>query len=180
MTRRRNIKTQSRPAITITRQSVGPQKLVYLAVANKPRKYPFGYRSPILYIGTTKKGAGRIAQSAAARAETLLAGHGVRQISFHIVRCTPLRKVKTWVKLERALLLAFKHTYGSVPIANASGKNARWRGELDYFSEKRLVAVLRSFEVDSSRGTRRLQAPKTRPRHGKKRSSRQHHSGSTR
>jgi hypothetical protein len=145
--RRRSIHASSKPAITITRQAFRAKKLVYLAIANKPRKYPFGYRSPILYIGTTKKGARRIAQSAAARAEALLANHGIRQISFHIVRCTPLRRVKTWVKLERALLLAFKHTYGAVPVANRSGRNARWRDELDFFSEKRLVAVLRSFEI---------------------------------
>jgi hypothetical protein len=145
LARRRNIKVSKRSAITITRQAFGGDKVVYLAVANRSRRYPFGYRSPILYIGTTKRGARRIAQSAAARAEALLQDRGVRQISFHIVRCTPLRKVKTWVKLERALLLAFKHTYGSVPVAMSS-RNARWRDELDYFSEKRLAAVLRSFE----------------------------------
>lgn len=78
----------------------------------------------------------------------MLANHGIKQISFHIIRCTPLRNVKTWVKLERALLLAFKHTYGSVPVANSVGKNARWRDELEYFTEKRLVAILRSFETN--------------------------------
>ena len=148
MARRRSIKASRRPAITITRQAFGAKKLVYVAVANKSRKYPFGYRSPILYIGTTKKGARRIAQSAAARAEALLDDHGIKQISFHIIRCTPLRNVKTWVKLERALLLAFKHRYGSVPVANSSGKKARWRDELEYFTEKRLVAVLRRFETN--------------------------------
>ncbi len=146
MARRRSIKASARPAITITRDALGAQKLVYLAVANKPYKYPFGYRSPILYIGTTKAGARRIAQSAAARAERFLGRRGVSRVQFHIVSCTPLQRVKTWLKLERALLLAFKHTYGAVPLGNSSGKNSRWRDELDYFSEKRLVAVLRSFE----------------------------------
>ena len=147
MVRRRNIKASIKPAITITRQAFGKEKIVYLAVANKARKYPLGYRSPIVYVGTTKAGAHRIAQSAAARAKVLLANHGVKQLSFHVVTCTPLQRVKTWLKLERALLLAFKHTYGAVPVANTAGKNARWRDELDYFSEKRLVAVLRSFEL---------------------------------
>ena len=59
---------------------------------------------------------------------------------------SPGRKVKTCIKLERALLIAFKHRYGSVPLANTIGKNARWRDELAYFSEKRLLTVLRSFE----------------------------------
>jgi hypothetical protein len=149
--RRRYIRASSKPAITITRQAFGARKLVYVAVANKPRKYPFGYRSPIVYIGTTKTGARRIAQSAAARAEALLAGHGVNQISFHVVRCTPLRKVRTWVKLERALLLAFKHRYGAVPIANSAGKNARWRDELEFFSQSRLLSVLQSFESSKRR-----------------------------
>ena len=146
MARRRNIKAAQRPAITITRQALGNQRLVYLAVSNKARKYPFGYRSPVVYIGTTGGGVRRIAQSAAAKAELLLGGHGVRHLQFHVISCTPLRRVKTWRKLERALLLAFKHTYGAVPVANIVGKNARWRDELDYFSERRLVAVLRSFE----------------------------------
>ncbi len=136
MPRRRNIKASRKPAITITRQALRAEKLVYLAVANKSRKYPFGYRSPILYIGTTRTGVQRIAQSAAARAQRLLVNHGVSQLQFHVVSCTPLRNVRTWQKLERALLLAFKHTYGSVPVGNTAGKNARWRDELEYFSEK--------------------------------------------
>jgi hypothetical protein len=146
MARRRSIKIAKEPAITITRRALGTHKLVYVAVANKRHKYPFRYRSRILYIGTTRAGAKRIAPSAAVRAEQLLHNHGVKQLDFHVITCAPLRKVKTWIKLERALLLAFKHRYGSVPIANTMGKHAKWRDELDYFSEKRLVAALSAFD----------------------------------
>jgi hypothetical protein len=83
--RRRNIKVSRKPAITITRQALRAEKLVYLAVANKSHKYPFEYRSPILYIGTTRTGVQRIAHSAAARAQRLLANYGVLHLQFHVV-----------------------------------------------------------------------------------------------
>jgi len=146
MPRRRNIKASRKPAITINRQALGAEKLVYLAVANKSRKYPFGYRSPILYIGTTRTGVRRIAQSAAARAQ-LLVNHGVKQLQFHVVSCTPLRKVKTWQKLERALLLAFKHTYGSVPVGNTAGKMLDGGMNLNTLVRK---DSLRCFEASSA------------------------------
>jgi len=55
-------------------------KLVYVLIADKRLKYKLG-KSRIAYIGTTKKGSSRIAQSMAARAEDVLSIHGVR--SFH-------------------------------------------------------------------------------------------------
>jgi len=145
MARRRNIKAARRPTMTINRQALGRRKLVYLAVSNKPRKYPAA-RSRIVYIGTTAGGIKRIAQSAASKAELLLGDYGVKHLDFHVISCTPLKRVKTWLKLERALLVAFRREYGDVPVANRTGKKARWRDELDYFSEKRLVGVLREFE----------------------------------
>ncbi len=72
--------------------------------------------------------------------------HGIKRLDFHVITCTPLRNVKTWEKLERALLLAFKDRYWSVPVANTMGKHAKWRDDLDYFSEKRLRMILRMFE----------------------------------
>ncbi len=61
MARRRSIKVSMKPAVTFTRRALGRRKLVYVALANKSRKYRSGYRSRIVYIGTTRKGAKRIA-----------------------------------------------------------------------------------------------------------------------
>ena len=146
MGRRCSINVAMKPAMTITRKVLRYKKVVYFAVSNKTRKYPFGYRSSILYIGTTKKGAKRIAQSAATQAQRLLVYHGVKELRFHVVRCSSIPGVKTWLKLERALLVAFKHQYGSVPVGNTSVKRGRWRDEKDYFNDRRLAAVLRAFE----------------------------------
>lgn len=55
-------------ALRATRVTVGKMKLVYLLIADKRLKYKNG-KSRIVYIGTTKKGVARIAQSAASRAE---------------------------------------------------------------------------------------------------------------
>ena len=77
MARKRSIKASRKPAIVITRHGLGRNKLVYVAKANKPRKYRYG-RSAIVYIGTTKAGVKRIADSAAAKAELLLRDHGVK------------------------------------------------------------------------------------------------------
>ena len=149
MSRRRNIKASNKPALTITRQALKKDKLVYVAVSNKAHKYPSGHSS-IVYIGTTKKGAKRIAESAANRAGELLQNHGVRQLDLYVVWCTPLRRVQTWKKLETALLMAFKDKYGRVPIGNTQGKNSSYKDELDYFSENRLHKILERFSKKNS------------------------------
>ena len=142
MARKLTIKIGRHPAITITRQALRGKKLVYLAKANKAIKYPFG-RSHIVYIGTTSAGLGRIAASAAYQASDLLERHGVRHLDFFVVTCRPLQRVRTWRKLEDALLLTFKHQFGTVPIGNTVGKNRSWRDELDFFTEARLRSVSR-------------------------------------
>src|ERR1035441_5258254 len=104
-------------ALRATRVSVGRSKLVYLLVADKRLKYEKG-KSRIAYIGTTKKGVARIAQSVAARADDILSLHGVRTFHVGVVTCNPRRHVKTWCKLERALLLQFREVFGEVPKCN--------------------------------------------------------------
>lgn len=46
-----------------------------------------------------------------------------------LLTCAPRQHVKTWHKLERALLLQFKDDYGRVPVCNTQGKNMVWRDE---------------------------------------------------
>ena len=71
--------------------------------------------------------------------------HGVKQLDFYVVSCKPLRRVETWKKLESALLLTFKYTFGRLPVGNTVGKNRTWRDELEYFSERRLRAIVQGF-----------------------------------
>src|SRR5688572_14888607 len=94
------VKSSSSPAVTITREAVKSDKLVYIAVANKPLRYLHG-RSRIAYIGTTKTGAHRMAASAAAKAQEMLDLHGVKQLEFYTVTCKSRQNVQTWRKLER-------------------------------------------------------------------------------
>ena len=99
------VQTTNSPALTITRQATKATELVYIAVANRPIKYPHG-QSKIVYIGTTKNGAERIAASAAKKAKDMLGIFGVTHLEFFVVTCTSKGGVKTWHKLERGLLLS--------------------------------------------------------------------------
>ena len=121
--------------------SVGKSKLVYVLVADKKLKYELG-KSRIAYIGTTKKGTARIAQSVAARAEHILGIRVVRAFHARVITCRPRKKVKTWHQLERALLLTFKDMYGEVPTCNTQGKRMRRSKEFNYFAEKGVRLVI--------------------------------------
>jgi len=122
----------------VTRLSIGKKKLVYAILVKKALKYKWG-RSRIAYIGTTKKGVARIAQSIAARARDVLSIYGVREFTVRIVTCSPKPGVKTWQKLERAFLLTFRQKYGELPKCNTQGKNMKQRDEYKYFTRRRLV-----------------------------------------
>jgi len=142
MAKRLSVSLKAKPAMQVSRVSIGKKKLVYVIVAQRAIKYPWG-RSKVAYIGTTKKGMARIAQSAAAKAEDVLGLHGVREFHVRIITCTSRRGVETWKKLERALLLTFRHMYGALPPCNKVGKNMRLRDEFDYFRRDRLERLLR-------------------------------------
>src|ERR1700730_9357188 len=86
--------------------------MVYILVANKPYKYPNGKRrSRIIYIGTTRKGAGRPATSAVNKASEAFELRGVKTIDAHIVTCCGREAVRTllhvglrcWRSSERAI-----------------------------------------------------------------------------
>ncbi len=141
MKKRLRIRCRSHPAITITRQALKADKLVYVARTNKPLRYRHG-RSCIAYIGTTQAGAARVAQSAASRAPQLLKIYGVKSIEFYVVTCAPRAGLRAWRKLERALLLVFRERYGEKPWCNKQGTHIKWQDELKYFSRKALEEVL--------------------------------------
>ena len=140
------VQTTAKPAVTITRTATKAQELVYIAVANKKIKYPGG-NSRIVYIGTTKNGADRIAASAAAKANQMLGLHGVQHLELFVVTSSSIKGVKTWHKLERGLLLAFREKFGKPPECNIVGKKMRWTDELQYFTRKRLDGVIDQYST---------------------------------
>lgn len=133
-------------ALEVTRIAIGSQKVVYVLTANKKLKYRLG-SSAIAYIGTTKKGVLRIAQSTAAKAEEILGEHGIKKITARVMTCGVRKRVKTWVKLERALLLEFRSTYGEVPKFNSQGSHMQWTDELNYFSRSALAKSIERLGV---------------------------------
>jgi hypothetical protein len=138
------IKTTRKPAVTITRSAVRTNQLVYLAVANKSLEYPHG-RSRIVYVGTTKRGARRIAASAASKANEMLSGHGISSLDFYVVSCQSRQGVKTWHKLERGLILTFREMFGDIPHCNSQGSRFRWRDEDWYFTRRRLRSIVEMY-----------------------------------
>jgi len=139
--KRLRISLKRNPALEVDRVSIGHLKLVYVICADKKVAYPKG-RSRIVYIGTTQNGIDRVAQSAATRSDEVLKLHGVNSFQVRIVTSTPRQHLKTWHKLERALILYFRAIYGAVPKRNGTGKNMAWRDERELFVAKRLRDII--------------------------------------
>ena len=142
MPKRLSLKYRKQPALVINRTAFKDTKLVYVARANKKLKYELG-ASRIAYIGTTKKGAPRIAISAVWKGADLLFEHGVKHLELTVVVSTRRQNVDTWRKLERALIIRFRETYGSPPRGNSQGRKMRWKDELTYFSQRRLDTIIK-------------------------------------
>jgi hypothetical protein len=142
---RLRISLKRREAITVDRVSVGKLKLAYVICADKKLRYG-KKRSKIAYIGTTKNGIDRFAQSSASKSDQVFDLRGVKRFTVHVVTCTPRQNVKSWHKLERALILRFKDLFGAVPRCNVQGghKNYCWRDETDLFSVSRLTTLSRT------------------------------------
>ncbi len=138
------IATEKTPALTVTRQAIYDHRLVYIAKANKPFSYAQG-KSRIAYIGTTRNGLRRITESAAWQAPYLLDDHGFNELEYYIVTCTARRALKSWKKLEDALLIRFRERFGEVPCCNTHGKKYRWDDELDYFTLESLNRVIAEY-----------------------------------
>ena len=130
--RRLTIKLHRYEAMRVTAVSVAATHQVYVFLSDTKIHYANGY-SRIAYIGTTKRGARRLASSAADRADTILAQRGVWAFEARIVTCRRRPRVKTWRILERALLLAFKDRFGEPPLCNIQGRRMIESDEFDYF-----------------------------------------------
>ena len=129
------------PALRVSKVSIGKEKICYLLVADKKIKYEIG-RSRIVYIGTTRRGLNRISQSVAKRADDVLAIHGVTEFKARVVSCKPRQNVKTWLKLERAMLIRFKELFGEIPYCNSHGSKMKRTDEFSYFTESRIATIL--------------------------------------
>jgi hypothetical protein len=139
--RRLSISLRNGHALEATRVSIGRNRLVYAITTDKKLRYPKG-KSRIAYIGTTRLGVKRVAASVAGKADEILSLHGVRSCKAHVMTCRPRQRVKTWLLLERALLVSFRETYGTVPKCNSHGKGMKRGGVFDYFSHRRLQGLL--------------------------------------
>ena len=136
----------SRPAMTVHRRILRRSKIVYVIAGKKSFKYTDG-KSRIVYIGTTRKGADRIASSAANRAEEILVTRGFREMEIYVISCSSRPGLKTWIWLERALLAVFRSRYHQLPKCNSQGRKLRWNDKLHkMFSRARLERILASFE----------------------------------
>lgn len=135
--RRLSIKPHRYEALYVSRVADNADHLVYVFSCDKRLTYPNGRKSRIAYIGTTASGVWRLTSSAAERASKILGQRGVESFNAFVLTCTPRQRVKTWHKLERALLLQFRELFGRVPICNTHGKQMVETDEFDYFTRSR-------------------------------------------
>jgi hypothetical protein len=140
-TRRLNVSLPTEDAMHVTRLSLGKERLVYVIKANKKLKYG-SKRSKIAYIGTTKKGISRIASSVAYRANKILNLHGVKSFTVAIVSCKGRKHVRTWFRLERALLVKFCEIYDGLPVCNGKGHKMKHKGVWKLFQEHRIQTII--------------------------------------
>jgi hypothetical protein len=134
----------------VHRRILKKRKVVYLLTAASAVKYRGG-RSRVVYIGTTKKGVGRIAGSAAWRAEDIMSRRGLKELHVFVVSCSSRPGVPTWEWLEDALLAAFRAEYEQLPICNSQGKKKKWNDELDRMFKRRAIEkVLKEFDASKN------------------------------
>ena len=144
--RRLQIHLNKKLVMMVHRRVLKRKKVVYLLTAVSPVKYRGG-RSQIVYIGTTKRGVGRIAGSAAGRAEEIMSARGLKEINVFVISCSSRPGVPTWEWLEDALLAEFRSEYEELPMCNSQGKKKKWTDDLDrMFKRKVISGVLKHFE----------------------------------
>lgn len=136
-----NVSVTRDPVVVVERRSINARKLVYVIVADRRITYEKG-RSRIAYVGTTQHGLNRIASSVAAHAPDVLSIRGVQRLEVHVLTCRGRGHVKTWVKLERAMLLAFKEQFGEIPVCNSHGHKFVETDEFRYFAKARIKRII--------------------------------------
>jgi hypothetical protein len=150
MAQRLKVSLKRKPALTIRRVALEHERLVYVICADKKLKYENGY-SQIAYFGTTKNGISRVATSAAFRSWDVLWSRGVQSADVRIVTCRPRQGFKSWLKLERALILAFWQKFGEPPMCNIQGRAMKLKDEFDRFSFDRLSQIIDTLSDEGAR-----------------------------
>jgi hypothetical protein len=140
--RRLSIKAHRYETLYVARMPEDCERLVYVFRCDKRLTYPNGEKSRIAYIGTTASGVWRLTSSAAERAGHILGERGVESFTAHILTCTPRQRVKTWHKLERAMLLQFRELFDRVPICNTHGRQMVETDEFTYFAKARVTDLI--------------------------------------
>lgn len=141
------------PAVTITRASMRKDEIVYVLVADKKMRYE-NRRSRVVYVGMTESGVHRVAKSVADRSEEILECAGIHSFAARIVHYPTIdgRVARSWKRrpallLERALLIAFREKYGSLPLCNGTGSKMKPEfGEFEKFSRSRIETLLEDLE----------------------------------
>ncbi len=145
MARKLTVSLERNWAMKVTRVSVVGRKLVYVILAERKQQYTNG-KSQVVYIGTTQNGVSRVASSAADKTDKVLSLRGVRHFTVRIVTCAAKQNVKSWTKLERALILQFRELYGEVPKFNKSGKKIRETDEFKHFRRERIRTIVQNLD----------------------------------
>jgi hypothetical protein len=141
-----NVRCTKKSLLTVLRSSRWKQRMVYILAANKSYKYKSGERSHIIYIGTTGKGAHRPATSAVDKAsEAFKDLRGVKEIRVHIASCRGRKAMRTWEKLESALLATFRQLHFDLPIYNKKKGADKRVGDIRHFRHKALEKVILQF-----------------------------------
>jgi hypothetical protein len=141
--RSRKRKLKAKLALLLHRVDYGKDRVVYLLTTNKPYRYTYA-RSRIAYIGTSKNGASRVAQSAVYKGKPFLEVYGINTLSAYVITVPGKQNVKNWKRLESALLLAFRREYGEKPRANKQQPRGKPESIFKDFKERSLVEILRS------------------------------------
>jgi hypothetical protein len=76
------------------------------------------------------------------QADEILGLRGVKSCRAYIITCRARQRVRTWLKLECALLIVFRELYGRVPECNSHGKGMKRKDEFEYFSYARVRRVI--------------------------------------
>jgi hypothetical protein len=138
---------RKRPAMTLHRDILKRKKVVYLVIAPKPIKRGFG-RSTIAYIGRTRKGADRVAPSAAYRAQEVFEERGFHELDVHLVSCKAgPGKGPWWEVLEDALIAIFFKEYGQLPLCNRKGPRRFTARMKKLFRKERIEKIIQKFDA---------------------------------
>jgi len=129
--------------MTVRRVALEHDRLVYVICADRKLRYANGKFSQIAYIGTTKNGLSRLSSSAAQRAADVLWSHGVQSFDIRLVTCLGRKGLKSWRRLERAMIIAFRDMFGVVPLCNKQGIWFEEDSEFRTFNRSRIEQVIR-------------------------------------